>query len=243
MSLNEPRTDVPQNADIIAIETSSQHGSVALAHGGELLGQRHFATNKDHARDLLPAVDSLCREHGRTPQDISQCHLSIGPGSFTGLRVAVSFARHLALATGAKLCAVPTLDVIAENVANTDNPPQYLAVILDAKRRQVFAAVYEHANGTYRRTIDAKMVEPGALFAEAPSPIAVTGEGIPYHKEAIEASNATIVDEKLWKPLAVHVHGLGLRIAQRGEFTDAQNLTPFYIRRPEAEELWEKRHA
>ena len=119
-------------AGIIAVETSGRRGSVAIALGPDLVGRCEFSADMQHARDLLPEMDRLFREHQWRPADVDQCYLSIGPGSFTGLRVAVAFARHFALATSARVCAVPTLDVIAENCRGIEQPPEHLAVVLDA---------------------------------------------------------------------------------------------------------------
>ncbi len=228
---------------IIAIETSGRHGSVALARGADLIAERRFSTEKEHARDLIPTLDRLCRAEGRAPDTLRQCHLSIGPGSFTGLRVAVAFARHFALAAGAKICAVPTLDVIAQNGAALADPPQRLAVILDAKRGQVFGAVFEMGEGGYQSRGPAQLIEPAALLADVPKPFAVIGEGIDYHRDAIDAAGADVLDRDLWWPRAANVHRLGWRLAQQGRFTPARELVPFYLRRPEAEEVWEQRHA
>jgi tRNA threonylcarbamoyladenosine biosynthesis protein TsaB len=227
---------------IIAIETSGRRGSAALALGPRLLAEREFPTQVEHARELLPTIDTLCRDHGCVPGDITQCYISIGPGSFTGLRVAATFARHLALATGARLCAVPTLDVIAENCVGLETPPEHVVVLLDAKREQVFAAVFRFADGIYSRLIEPQLVRPGDLLATAPRPMAVVGEGIDYHRKAVEATGVQIVDSSLWWPRAASVHKLGWRLASQGQFTPARHLTPSYIRRPEAEELWEKRN-
>jgi tRNA threonylcarbamoyladenosine biosynthesis protein TsaB len=248
------------NPRIIAIETSSRRGSVAAARGPELLTEETFPTDREHARELLPALDRLCRAQGWSPDEIAHCYVSIGPGSFTGLRVAVTFARHLALATGAKICAVPTLDAVAENCAALPDAPEHLAVVFDAKRGQVFAAVFARRGpcGTavlgcvvaqppsavfaYDRIVEPCLIEPAALLATAPRPIAVVGEGIDHHRAAIEASGAALLDQTLWRPRAANVHRLGWGLAEQGRFTPARELVPFYLRRPEAEELWEKRH-
>jgi tRNA threonylcarbamoyladenosine biosynthesis protein TsaB len=227
---------------IIAIETSGRRGSAALARGPTLLAEREFPTQVEHARELLPTIDSLCMDHGCVPADITQCYVSIGPGSFTGLRVAATFARHMALATGARLCAVPTLDVIAENCIEMKDPPEYVAALLDAKREQVFAAVFRFTDGVYSRFAEPQLVRPGDLLATAPRPIVVVGEGIDYHRKAIETAGVQVVDLSLWWPKASNVHKLGWRLASQGQFTPARDLTPSYIRRPEAEELWEKRN-
>jgi len=227
---------------IIAIETSGRRGSVALALGSVLLARCDFSADMQHARDLLPEMDHLFREHQWRPEDVDQCYLSIGPGSFTGLRVAVAFARHFALATSSRVCAVPTLDVIAENCRTIEQSPEHLAVVLDAKRKQVFAAIFAYDGEVYRRTVEPRMAEPAAILADAPAPLSVIGEGIDYHRPAIEASGAQILDSSLWCPTAAGVHQVGWRMACAGAFTDPARLVPDYLRRPEAEELWEKRH-
>lgn len=226
---------------ILAIDTSSRRGSVALARGSHLVEEAVLRADMAHARDLLPAIDGLCRAHGWRPAEIDQCHLSIGPGSFTGLRVAVAFARHFALALGAKLSAVPTLDVIAENCRNVQDLPADIVVMLDAKRGQVFSTRFQRRDDRYHRTTEPEMGEPAALLKSAPSPVAVIGEGVDYHRAAIQSAGAEIVDRNLWWPRAANVHRVGWRLAEGGKFTSPSELVPFYLRRPEAEERWEKR--
>lgn len=226
----------------ISIETSGRKGSVALGVGEQIIAERTFPTDREHARELLPTLEGLCREYNRPPDTIEHCYLSIGPGSFTGLRVAVAFARHFALAVGAKLCAVPTLDVIAENARDADDVPADLAVLLDAKRGQVFAAVFKLDARGYRRVVEPRMIAPAQLLAEAPRGVAVVGEGIAYHRQAVEDGGARPLDSALWWPRAASVYRLGRQIAAEGAFTDPQELLPLYLRRPEAEEVWEKRH-
>lgn len=233
---------------ILAIETSGRCGSIALGLGDKLVADAPFATDAEHARDLLPTADALCRKLGGEFFDearqiplLDHCYVSIGPGSFTGLRVAVTFVRHLALAMGVKIVAVPTLDAIAQNAQSLSAPPEKLAVVLDAKRNQVFGALFELRAGRYERLQGPQLVSPAELLAGGNW--SVLGEGVPYHRDAIEAAGAAVVDENLWRPRAAMVHRLGWRLAQAGKFTAAHELVPLYVRRPEAEELWEQRQA
>jgi tRNA threonylcarbamoyladenosine biosynthesis protein TsaB len=227
----------------IAIETSGRKGSAAIGTAGELLAEQEFATDTEHARDLLPVVQELLTAQGATAGQIEHCYVSIGPGSFTGLRVAVTFARHLALAVGAKIVAVPTLDAIAMNALATSEPPQRLAIILDAKRKQVFGAAYQRTpEGSYAQVIAPCLIEPGQLFLQARSPLAVSGEGIAYHRDAVAAAGVEVLDETFWFPRAARVFAIGSAMAASGQFTAPTDLIPLYIRRPEAEEVWEKRH-
>lgn len=235
---------------IVAVETSSRDGSVALGSGPNPIAERGFPTRVDHARELLPTLDALCREAGWPPQSLTHCCISIGPGSFTGLRVAVTFARHLALAGGVQIVAVPTLDVIAENCAATPHPPPGLAVMLNAKREQVFGALYEWRGDSYVRIMGPVMTPPDDLLrravrlahGESPwRPPAVSGEAAERHRAIIEAQGASVTDRALWPPRASCVLRLGWRMAGANQFTAARDLVPLYIRRPEAEEIWQRR--
>ena len=129
---------------ILAVETSSRLGSVALARGADLLGESTFSATLRHSAEILPAIADLLDQFGHTPSDIRQVHISIGPGSFTGLRIAVAAAKAMHLANATEIVTVGSLDAIAANVTDaptqpviqntTDNfPPVHrLAAILDA---------------------------------------------------------------------------------------------------------------
>ncbi len=149
----------------IAIETSSRIGSVALVHGDSVIAEQTFAHGLQHAAEMLPQLDRLCRAQGWSPRDLTELFLSIGPGSFTGLRIAVAMAKSLALATGVKLVAVPSLRVLVENA-----PPSatHAVAALDAKRGQVYAATFHRA---------APPPRANATANAAPGPVPATSEG------------------------------------------------------------------
>src|SRR2546430_1390093 len=106
---------MPSNKDlnILAIETSSRWGSVAVAAGDTLLATEHLPEGNRHAIELMPAIQRLTSTQGWQPHQLDELYLSLGPGSFTGLRIAIAIARAIHQATGCKLLGVPTLDVIA----------------------------------------------------------------------------------------------------------------------------------
>jgi tRNA threonylcarbamoyl adenosine modification protein YeaZ len=138
---------------ILAVETSSRVGSVAIALGEKLLAETKFAGPTRHSEELFPSVCALLDRFSRKPDQIEHIYISVGPGSFTGLRIAVTMAKTMSLANAAKIVAVDSLDIIAANVI--DLTPQTtiherqatsnekIATILDAKRNQFFIAVYE----------------------------------------------------------------------------------------------------
>ena len=140
---------------ILAVETSSRLGSVALASGADLLGESTFSATLRHSAEILPAIADLLDQFGHTPSDIRQVHISIGPGSFTGLRIAVAAAKAMHLANATEIVTVGSLDAIAANVTDAPTQPviqntaenrpavNRLAALLDAKRGQFYVAVYE----------------------------------------------------------------------------------------------------
>jgi tRNA threonylcarbamoyladenosine biosynthesis protein TsaB len=142
------------------------------------------------------------------------------------------------MSLGTKVVAVPTADVL---VRNTPEGWQHSVIVLDAKRGQIFTARFE------KRSAEPVAVEPAHLdtltdmLARSPRPVHLLGEGIPYHRQFIPGDPGVLVTpEELWRPRASVVAEIGWRMSQAGEFVNADQLTPLYIRRPEAEEKWEQ---
>jgi tRNA threonylcarbamoyl adenosine modification protein YeaZ len=125
---------------ILALETSGARGGIALADGDDLLEETVLEEGMRHGRDLVPAAKAACERAGWESRSIDLVAVSIGPGSFTGIRIAVTLAKVMAFDTGAKIVAVPSLRVMAENA-----PPdrRRVAAIVDAKRGGLFASIFE----------------------------------------------------------------------------------------------------
>jgi tRNA threonylcarbamoyladenosine biosynthesis protein TsaB len=219
----------------LAIETSGRIGSVALVQDGRTLAEETFPHGLQHAARIIPAIDDLCRQLNWTSADFKEIYVSAGPGSFTGLRIGITLAKTLALVTGASLVAAPSVRVLAENApADAKN----ILIVLDAKRDQIFTASFARAAGSWTAIQPAQLSSLAEMLAKSPRPVHLIGEGIPYHRKFVPASDAGIhiVDESLWRPQARAVATLGWRMAREGQFTDSLALCPIYIRRPEAEE-------
>ena len=102
----------------LAIETSARTGSIAAVDQGLVVAEQQFEHGLQHAAQIIPIIDRLCRGqggHGWAPRDIAELYVSAGPGSFTGLRIGVTLAKTMALASGVKLVAVPTVRVLVDN--------------------------------------------------------------------------------------------------------------------------------
>lgn len=231
------------NARILALETSGQTGSVALGTPAGVQASEQLPVDVRHAGELMPAIERLLARLGWTADSITDVFISIGPGSFTGLRIAVSVARTLAWSIGARIVAVPTMAALARSALQCapGERPAHVAMIVDAKRSQVYTACYAVGADRCDEVIPACLAEPREFLGRCPHPVAVLGEGVPRHREAIAAAGAAVLPESLWPGRAENVLAVGLELAAAGVFTPARELVPLYIRRPEMEERWEAR--
>jgi tRNA threonylcarbamoyladenosine biosynthesis protein TsaB len=221
---------------VLAVETSDRQGSVALGSRGECVASAAFRSDRGHGADLVPTIASLCDRAGWPVASLDACFVSAGPGSFTGLRIGITLARTLAWSVGVRLVAVPTMEVIAANALELPDPPEQLAVALDAGRGNVYGALLRRVQGGYACAEGPLEIDVASWLHEAPRPIAVLGSGVPAHRQALDALGATILPESLWTPRAQRVLQLGWRLAGAGEFISPDSLVPVYIRLPSAVE-------
>lgn len=225
----------------LAIETSGRVGSVAIIEQGKIVGEDEFPHGLQNAAMMIPRIDALCKRQAWGPRDFEEIYVSVGPGSFTGLRIGVTLAKTLALVTGARIAAVPSVRVLARNAPDE---VRHLIIVLDAKRGQIFTARFEREGETWVEREPAHSDELSAMIARAPRPVWLIGEGIPYHRGSIPKADSVIeTPAGMWQPRARAVAEEGMLMAKQGKFTKADSLSPLYIRKPEAEEVWEKKHS
>jgi tRNA threonylcarbamoyladenosine biosynthesis protein TsaB len=229
---------------MLALETSGRRGSVALARDGELAAFRWLSAERTHTSELMPMVQELLGEVGVRPADIGLYCYSRGPGSFTGLRIAATVGRMLQSALGCRVVAVPTLEVIARNALAHPERPKRLVAILDAKRGQVYGAVFERCGESDLQTaVEPGIYAPGSWLASVAKPFSIIGEGVGFYREACKASGGVILEEDYWPPSAEHVVIVGERLARNGRFCCPEEIVPLYLRPPECEEVYETRRA
>ncbi len=231
---------------ILAVETSSRIGSVALGTEHKLIDTRTFSAPLRHSSELFPAVQDLLYQVQAGPEDIDQVYVSIGPGSFTGLRIAVSLAKAMHLATEVKIVTVDTLDVIAANVLQSPSAcPTVIATVLDAKRNQFFMAGYRldpsassaalNSMSVWTKLMDDSITTAQTFMTEfvpAHAPVGLLGDGLVFHRAQFTHPDISILHESLWTPKATGVYRLGRQKARRGQFADPLELTPHYLRAP-----------
>jgi tRNA threonylcarbamoyl adenosine modification protein YeaZ len=222
----------------LAIETSSRQGAIALGRGDQMLCAIDLPTPRRHRVDLMPSVANLCIQHDIKPADLAEIYVSIGPGSFTGLRIAVTTAKVISMITGAKIIAVPTLDVVAQNVRACDD---ILAVALNEKHDTVFGGLFEHDGKRWSPTTTPDVQTLQQLLPDSESfgkrKVQLLGEKLP---SVPSCDGLVVLDSELAKPQVSHVWQLGQLLASDQQVVDAYALVPLYAREPEAVKLWEQ---
>lgn len=164
---------------ILAIETSTSQAGVALLQGGALIATRTHARPKQSAERLLPLIAELLDEAGWDRSSLDRIGVSIGPGSFTGLRVGIACAQGLALGLSIPLVGVTSLQAMARAVPST--LAGLRCPVLDARRKEVFAAAYESGPGTAERlapfALPAGQLQ-ASLTSQLAAPIVWIGSGL-----------------------------------------------------------------
>jgi tRNA threonylcarbamoyl adenosine modification protein YeaZ len=223
-------TDDRDEKVAVAIETSCRAGGLLLAVGGQVRQVVHFDAAGRHTTHLLTHLDAVVREAHLRPADIDELHVSIGPGSFTGLRVGITVARTLAQSVAGLRCvAVPTPQAVAENVRAL--PWQHLAVVLDAREECIHATVFvRRGDAIAPADPPAGLWRPAEFLAAAPRPLLLTGEGLAYHE--MTAPDVALAPDELRLPTAEGVYAVGRRLAEAREFTEYHHLLPVYVRSP-----------
>jgi tRNA threonylcarbamoyladenosine biosynthesis protein TsaB len=217
----------------LALETSGRNGSVALLADGVVVGGRSFEHGLRNAAMLLPLIAEMLRTAGVAPGDVDELYVSTGPGSFTGLRIAITMAKTWWLTNGTPIVSVPSTRAIAENAPAH---AKHAAVVLDAKRGQVFTATYSrNDDGAWTEVLPARVDTLASVIEKGPRPLMLIGEGLAYHAPP-EGAPVDLAPKESWPARAEVVGHLGHAAARRTEFTDPMTLTPTYIRLAEAEE-------
>lgn len=209
---------------ILGIETSAGDGEVALMQGARMAGVHALGAGGARGAGLVPACETLCRAAGIRPTDISLVAVDVGPGSFAGTRVGVTFAKTLGYASGCALAPVSSLEARAAAAEGTEG---ILAVALDARRGSVYAALFRRHEGHLERLLPDQLMAPADLVAALPGPVTWLGDAGPGWArpgDRIGASGA---------PGAAVVARLG---ADGGRRETPMSLAPAYLRMVEAQE-------
>ena len=221
---------------VLAVDTSEQSCSLAVAQdGGRILCARFATGVKNHGETLMPMVEKMLKNDAAMAlKDLDGFVVSRGPGSFTGLRIGLSMVKGLALATGKPVAGVSSLDGIAWQLSHASLP---VCTLLDARRGEVYCAVYRFHGGRLTDKTAELALTPAALLDRVQGPTLFAGSGALFHGDTIvqrmgdAASFAPLFQCPVNAPALAHAffNTPGVRLA------DPALLVPVYIRKSDAE--------
>lgn len=218
---------------ILALESATLAGGAALLDGDTVVGECRTNIALTHSERLMVAVDRLLGDAGWTAKRLDGLAVSIGPGSFTGLRVGIATAKGLAWALSIPIAAVPTLDALASTLPFADAP---VCPLLDARKNEVYLSLYRWRGDRMEREWDYLALSPEAAVARLEPPVILLGEGIaPCRPFLGGRRDVAIAPPAWWLPSPVAVGQLGLALLAAGQGMAAGDVLPLYLRPSEAE--------
>jgi len=220
-------------AFILCIETSTSICSVAVSGDGKLLSFREIQDAKSHASQLTPFISEVLDEAGINPNDLSAIAVSKGPGSYTGLRIGVSTAKGMAFALNVPLISVGTLLAMAsgflsEHPFPSDNPDILLCPMIDARRMEVYSALYTTKLLEYRKIL-AEIIYPDSflsLFKD--KKIHFFGDGAMKCGSLIKHDSSSFYDG--FHPSAKYMIEHAFNKYEEGKFENLAYFEPFYLK-------------
>jgi tRNA threonylcarbamoyladenosine biosynthesis protein TsaB len=233
---------------ILGIETSTPAASVCLGTQDGIVAAAEIGPGlpdlaRAHGAFVAPAISWCLAQAGRSPAEVSGVAVSLGPGLFTGMRVGIATAQAFAHARGLPMVGLPSLDLLAfpqRHVRRT------LCSVIDARRGELFWAMYRPVPGGIQRASDFRSGRPETLAGEVEASaeeILCVGDGARAHAGLLESAGADVAGETWVHPSARALVELALPRFMREETRRPEELAPVYIRQADAQIGWAKRGA
>ena len=219
---------------LLAVESATLSGGAAILDGDRLLGEITLNIAITHSERLLAAVDRLLADCGLAPADLEGLAVSVGPGSFTGLRVGLATVKGLAMALDLPIAPVPTLDALAARLPFADAP---VCPILDARKNEVYLSLYRWRGDRMCREREYLALPPELAAAELTAPVILLGDGIEACRPWLDGQGdgIRIAPAAQRLPAAATVAEVGHAVLAAGDGVGAEALVPLYLRPSEAE--------
>lgn len=226
------------SATILAIDSATTAGSVALCKGETLCGEVLLNVRSTHSERLMVTIQQLLEDTATPLSAVDAIAVVHGPGSFTGVRVGMATAKGLALATGRPLVGVSSLQTLAMNIAESSCP---VCALLDARKKEVYAALYQVRSGQAHALTRERVLPPGELLRDIEGPCLFIGEGALVYRSLIQdhlGPDARFAPWPLNVPRASQAAALARNSLEQGVWQTPHTLNPIYIRPSEAEIAW-----
>lgn len=218
---------------VLALETSSPSGSVAVCEVGKFLTEFELDGFQRTAQSLSPAMHSILQHVSWKPRDVELVAVTQGPGSFTGLRAGITAAKVFAYACGCEVIGISTLEAIAAQTRFESAP---IWAVIDAQRNQLFAAQFDKLGETTPNVLrPTHIVDNSDWLKQLRTNSIVSGPGVQKLIDRLPAG-VEVSPQDTWQPQARTIAQLGCERYEAGERHDLWKLVPEYFRKSAAEE-------
>jgi tRNA threonylcarbamoyladenosine biosynthesis protein TsaB len=219
---------------VLGIETATTVCAAAVVRDGSLASEHSLDAPQAHAEQLLTLVDKALRAARVELNDLDGFAVSIGPGSFTGLRIGLSTVKGLAFATGKPLVGVPTLMALAYQAVRSElvGEDEYIVPMIDARRDEVYMALYRRSGSTVEELRPSQAVRLRDLPALLPASghLLLMGDGADKVSQSPLGLNVRFVVPPLRACSGASVALLGETALKAGEASDGAALEPLYVK-------------
>ena len=216
---------------IICLETATTLCSVALCDNSGVISLRESDESKSHASLVTVFIEEILREHGMRVRDLQAVAVSKGPGSYTGLRIGVSVAKGLSFGAGIPLIGIDTTLSMYTGIAMKSNDADkdtLYCPMLDARRMEVYYAVYDHS-GTRIKNISAEIITEDSFNSfPASKKIIFFGDGAMKCRDIIKRNNAIFAEDFVIS--AAHMYKPAFQAFSENRFEDVAYFEPFYLK-------------
>ena len=220
---------------LIGIDTSSYSGSVSVIEDDKLLGECLLNLGPRHSENIVASIDWLLNTLSIKKNELEGVAVSVGPGSFTSLRVGVTIAKSLTHTLKLKIVGVSSLEILASNIPNTDKK---ICALIDAKRGEVYSSIFEYSNEIIKQIRCDKIQKIVELCSDINDSTIFVGDAVSIYGDVLKSSLddlAIIAGELLSIPRSSHCAVIGLNKIKDGFEDDPIMLVPNYLRKSDAE--------
>jgi len=220
---------------ILAVDTATKSCSVAIVDGEVVVAELTTINDETHSKHLLEMVHTVTQMSGLSLSDLSGFAVTIGPGSFTGLRIGISSIKGFAVAFDKPVVGISSLEALARQTV----PSSYLVVpCLDARKGEIYFAHYRFGHGLLSQEKDEVVLPPDQVIKDIVEPCIFVGSGAQVYQDLIRQElgpNAFFAPQNCHIIRASTVAYLGMKRLENDDFDDINALVPHYIRKSDAE--------
>ena len=221
---------------ILAVDTSAKAASTAIVEDGKIIAESFINTKLTHSQTMLPMVENMLRACAVSVDEIDGFAVSVGPGSFTGLRIGISLVKGLAFSTQKKCAPVSTLEALCRNVSTVGR----ICAVMDARCSQVYTATFDFDGENYTRVTEDEAIpilELEENVKKYQNDVIFVGDGAQmcYNKLKDTCKNVLISAENVRFQRASSVAAVAEMMFSQGNAVSADELVPSYLRLPQAQ--------